>query len=178
MEKRFNQEKLFEILKEGNPNSLGRLLEIYQLVVEKQLSISNIYDLYQFEDVIVSMRVSNILKRLWRLNPEHVLPFIPLFLKDEKRYMNPTFRWTLAQIFKELFTKLTDEDKHSLVNAISRNLTIGNDWIMLAQSMDALVFAKKKGLTIPNLLKELKVLSKDSRKVVKNKAIALLKLME
>jgi hypothetical protein len=173
-----NQSKLFEILKEGNPNSLGRLLEIFQLVIDNKLSINNVYDLYQFEDDIVSMRVSNILKRLWRLDPLHVLTLIPLFLKDEKNLHNPTFRWTLAQIFKDLYVKLSDDEKFQFIQSISRNLTLGNDWIMLVQSMDALIFAKKKGHPIPSFSKALDVLSKDARKVVKNKAVALLKSLE
>ena len=177
IEKPITQETLFQILKEGNPNSLGRLLEIYQLVVDQQLSIHNVYDLYQFEDSIVSMRVSNVLKRLWRLDKQLVLPLIPLFLKDEKRFTNPTFRWTLAQILKDLYPQLSHEQKLHLISSISRNLTLGKDWIMLAQSMDALIFAKKKGLLIPRLSKELNVLSNDSRKVVKNKAIALIKAL-
>ena len=177
-DKQFTQGKLFEMLKEGNPNSLGRLLEIFQLIIDNKLSTNNVYDLYQFEDAIVSMRVSNILKRLWRLDPQHVLPLIPLFLKDEIRFINPTFRWTLAQIFKDLYAKLSHEEKPLFIQSIVRNLALGTDWIMLVQSMDALIFAKKKGLPIPPLSKDLKVLSKDSRKVVKNKAIALLKCLE
>jgi hypothetical protein len=177
-DEQLNQRKLYEILKEGNPNSLGRLLEIFQFVIDNKLSINSVYDLYQLEDDNVSMRVSNILKRLWRLDPLHVLPLIPLFLKDEKNLHNPTFRWTLAQIFKDLYVKLSDDEKFQFIQSISRNLTLGNDWIMLVQSMDALIFAKKKGHLLPSLSKALDVFSKDARKVVNSKAVALLNILD
>ncbi len=173
-----SNQALFLILKEGNPNSLGRLLEIFQLVVDQKLMINNVYELYQFEDAIVSMRVSNIIKRLWRLNPKYVLPLIPLFLKDEKHLVNPTFRWTLAQIFKDLYIYLSNEQKLKLINAIVGNLSKGNDWIMLVQSMDALLFAINKGHQIKALKEEIKKFTKDPRKVVKNKAQVLSNVLE
>lgn len=169
--------EIFLILKEGNQNSLGRLLEIYQLVLDQKLTTIQVYDLYQFEDAIVSMRVSNIIKRLWRLDSMYVLPLIPLFLKDEKNLVNPTFRWTLAQIFKDMYRDLSNEQKSKLIDAIARNLSVGNDWIMLVQSMDALLIAIQKGHPTPVINKEVTKLAKDSRKVVKSKAEALLKVL-
>ena len=59
-----NEKELYKILLEGKSNTLGRLLEIYDKVLSSQLTVMDVYNLYKMENRIVSMRVSNILKRL------------------------------------------------------------------------------------------------------------------
>jgi hypothetical protein len=89
-----NQNELFNILQEGKPNSLGKTLEIYNKIINNQLDVMEVYHLYKIEDRIVSMRVSNILKRLWREDLNYILPIIDQFIVDAKELLNPTFRWT------------------------------------------------------------------------------------
>ena len=164
------ENKLFDVLLEGNPNSLGRLLEVIDWIQDSKITIQKVYNLYYKEDPIVSMRVSNIMKRLWRENSDVIVNMVDTFIKDAVKLCNPTFRWTLAQIFKELFVQLNVEQREKLIEEIKRNLSISEDWIMLSQSLDALILAHKKGYDIRDIKSVVVRLSKDSRKVVRKKA--------
>lgn len=164
-----NEKELFKILLEGKSNTLGRLLEIYDKVLSSQLTVMDIYNLYKMENRIVSMRVSNILKRLWRTDSSYILPIVDKFIKDAKEYKNPTFRWTIAQLFKELFPVLNLDQRIRLLFEIQRNFQLSDDWIMLSQSIDALIFAKNKKFEISHMTAILDNLANDERKIIQKK---------
>jgi len=164
-----NQQELFSLLSEGKQNSLGKVIEVFDKVVAEELDVNSVYNLYRYEDQIVSMRVSNVLKRLWRNDEKFIIPLIETFIKDAKVLQNPTFRWTLSQIYKELFQYLTPTQKVELLAEVKRNLLIGDDWIMLAQSLDTLIFAHKKGFSIQDVMSVIEALEIDHRKVIRNK---------
>ena len=164
-----NEKELFKILLEGKSNTLGRVLEIYDKILSSKLAVRDVYNLYKMENRIVSMRVSNILKRLWRTDSSYILPIVDQFIKDAKEYKNPTFRWTLAQLFKELFSVLNLDQRIKLLFEIQRNFQLNDDWIMLSQSIDALIFAKNKKLEISHMTRILDNLASDERKIIQNK---------
>jgi len=169
---------LFEILSEGKPNSLGRVIEVYDEIVNGNVPIIDLYELYFFKDSSVSMRVSNIIKRLWRKNHDYLIEAIDWFIRDANELTNPTFRWTIAQIYKELYDHLSSVQKEQCMNIIVHNLEISNDWILLTQSMDAIIFALRKGKEVHIPQSVLNTLEKDDRKVVKNKYLNLAKLIK
>lgn len=164
-----NEKELFKILLEGKSNTLGRVLEIYDKILSSQLTVMDVYNLYKMENRIVSMRVSNILKRLWRTESSYILPIVDQFIKDAKEYKNPTFRWTIAQMFKELFPVLNIDQRIQLLFEIQRNFQLSDDWIMLSQSIDALIFAKNKKFEISHMTTILDNLARDERKIIKEK---------
>ena len=164
-----NDKELFKILLEGKSNTLGRVLEIYDKILSSQLTVMDVYNLYKMENRIVSMRVSNILKRLWRTDSNYILPIVDQFIKDSKEYKNPTFRWTIAQLFKELFPVLNLDQRIQLLFEIQRNFQLSDDWIMLSQSIDALIFAKNKKFEIIYMTTILDNLARDERKIIKEK---------
>ena len=164
-----NEKELFKILLEGKSNTLGRVLEIYDKILSSQLTVMDVYNLYKMENRIVSMRVSNILKRLWRTESSYILPIVDQFIKDAKEYKNPTFRWTIAQMFKELFPVLNIDQRIQLLFEIQRNFQLSDDWIMLSQSIDALIFAKNKKFEIIYMTTILDNLARDDRKIIKEK---------
>lgn len=164
-----NEKELFKILLEGKSNTLGRVLEIYDKILSSQLTVMDVYNLYKMENPIVSMRVSNILKRLWRTESSYILPIVDQFIKDAKEYKNPTFRWTIAQMFKELFPVLNIDQRIQLLFEIQRNFQLSDDWIMLSQSIDALIFAKNKKFEISHMTTILDNLARDERKIIKEK---------
>lgn len=164
-----NDKELFKILLEGKSNTLGRVLEIYDKILSSQLTVMDVYNLYKMENRIVSMRVSNILKRLWRTESSYILPIVDQFIKDAKEYKNPTFRWTIAQMFKELFPVLNIDQRIQLLFEIQRNFQLSDDWIMLSQSIDALIFAKNKNFAISHMTTILDNLARDERKIIKEK---------
>ena len=164
-----NEKELFKILLEGKSNTLGRVLEIYDKILSSQLTVMDVYNLYKMENRIVSMRVSNILKRLWRTESSYILPIVDQFIKVAKEYKNPTFRWTIAQMFKELFPVLNIDQRIQLLFEIQRNFQLSDDWIMLSQSIDALIFAKNKKFEISHMTTILDNLARDERKIIKEK---------
>jgi hypothetical protein len=172
-----NEKELFKILLEGKSNTLGRVLEIYDKILSSQLTVMDVYNLYKMENRIVSMRVSNILKRLWRTDSNYILPIVDQIIKDSKEYKNPTFRWTIAQLFKELFPVLNLDQRIQLLFEIQRNFQLSDDWIMLSQSIDALIFAKNKKFEIIYMTTILDNLARDERKIIKEK-LKKLKLLK
>ena len=65
---------------------------------------------------------------------------------------------------------MSDAQKQLLLVKIKENLTLGNDWIMLAQSLSSLEFAMKKGMNILNSEEILIKIAEDDRKSVSGKA--------
>jgi hypothetical protein len=173
-----NPDELFNMLQEGNPNSLGRTIEIYNKIISNQINTMDVYNLYKKEDRIVSMRVSNIVKRLWREDVNYILPIIDQFIVDAKEFLNPTFRWTLAQLFKELFKILNSDQKNQLLLEIQRNFQLSDDWIMLTQSIDALVNARSKKMEIINISKIIDKLEQDNRMIIEKKVNKLKELFK
>jgi hypothetical protein len=172
-----NQE-VFTILAEGNPNSLGRLLEVLEWIKAKEFTIEGLLDFYEKEDRYVSMRISNILKRLWREDSIIILTHIDRMINQAKSLKNPTFRWTLAQMYDELFLELTAKQKDQLINEIQKNLELGDDWIMLSQSMKALQKAIKQKAILNISIQTLSRLKDHQSKVVKSQAIKLISLLK
>lgn len=171
-----NKKDLFSMLKEGKPNSLGRLIEVYDCVKSGRINVIDIYNLYQFEDVSVSMRVSNILKRLWRHEPTYILPLIDLFIEDAKKLTNPTFRWTIAQIVTELNALLDNKQLKEMSMIVFENLTISLDWILLAQSLKSCQGIIKNQIATPDI-SIISGLTKDSRNAVSSQAKKVLQLL-
>ena len=168
--------ELFSILLEGKPNSLGRLIEVYDWVISGKISVIEIYNLYQFENISVSMRVSNILKRLWRVDPAYILPLIDLFIQDAKKLENPTFRWTIAQIVTELNALLDTKQLKEMSMIVFDNLTISQDWILLAQSLKSCQIIIKKHIGTPDI-SIINGLTKDPRNAVSSQAKKVLQLL-
>lgn len=160
---------LFEFLLEGNANSLGRVLDVMELIHQRQVTPQEVYALYRLEHPIVSMRVSNILKRLWRDDPSMILDLVDLFISDAYSLKNTTFRWTIAQIVDELYSKLSPKQIVSMSEIVFENLTLHDDWICLTQSLKACQKIMKKQISSPD--KSIIIhLTKDSRKAVATQA--------
>jgi hypothetical protein len=99
-------------------------------------------------------------------------------IDQAKSIKNPTFRWTLAQMYDELFLELTAKQKDQLINEIQKNLELGDDWIMLSQSMKALQKAIKQKAFLNISIQTLSRLKDHQSKVVKSQAIKLISLLK
>jgi hypothetical protein len=87
---------------------------------------------------------------------------------------NPTFRWTLAQMYDELFLELTAKQRTQFIIEIQNNLNLGDDWIMLSQSMKALQKALNYGFNIKSIKSRLLALKNHKSKVVRTHAAKLM----
>jgi hypothetical protein len=173
-----SNQDVFTVLSEGNPNSLGRLLEVLEWIKANEFTIEGLLDLYEKEDRYVSMRISNILKRLWREDSIIILTHIDRMINQAQSLKNPTFRWTLAQIYDELFLELSAKQKDQLLIEIQKNLELGDDWIMLTQSMKALQKAIKQKAILNISIQTLSRLKDHQSKVVKSQTIKLISLLK
>lgn len=166
---------LYDLLLEGNANSLGRVLEVVEMIHQRQITPQDVYDLYRHENPIVSMRVSNLLKRLWREDPSWILPLVDGFINDAKNLKNPTYRWTIAQMVVELYSHLSTKQIDSMSEIVYENLTLNDDWILLTQSLKAIQQLMKKQIS-SNDKSIIVQLTKDSRKAVASQASKVLAL--
>ena len=69
---------------------------------------------------------------------------------------------------------MSDAQKQLLLVKIKENLMLGNDWIMLAQSLASLEFAMKKRMNILDSEEILRKIAEDDRKSVSSKAKRIL----
>ena len=60
----------------GDSNTLGRAVEVFEIVKKDPPRVQEVFDLYFQPDEWVRLRSSNVLRRLWREDPAWVEPFI------------------------------------------------------------------------------------------------------
>lgn len=167
-----------EMLTGGHPNSLGRTVEVVEIVLADRSQFEQLYQCYFDGDQVVRLRTSNAMKRLWRAEPDWFAPHIDRFLSEITVIDQPSTRWTLAQMFSELDRYLTDEQRTRAVDALKRNLAQSDDWIVISQTLQALAKWAKRDADLRDWLKpQLMHFSDDPRKSVRGKAQKLLNVL-
>ena len=63
------REKFETMLSGGHHNSLGRTLEVVDIILNDEGSINYLFECYSSSDATVRLRVSNAFKRIFRQNP-------------------------------------------------------------------------------------------------------------
>jgi hypothetical protein len=81
-------------------------------------------------------------------------------------------------MYDEMFLELTAKQKTQLINEIQRNLELGDDWIMLTQSMKALQKAIKQKAILNISIQTVSRLKDHQSKVVKSQTIKLISLLK
>jgi transcription elongation factor GreA-like protein len=127
-----------QMLTGGHPNSLGRTIEVVDLVLANHSRFEELYNCYRSSDEVVRLRVSNAVKRLWRANPDLIAPHIDRFLTEISQINQASTQWTLATMFDELDTYLTPEQRAAALTLMQHNLATHNDWIVLNNTIDTL----------------------------------------
>jgi hypothetical protein len=79
-----HSERLEEMLTGGHPNSLGRTLEVVDIVLADQGKLEELYSCY-LEDETVRLRTSNAIKRISREKPDWLVPYIGGYLPVIRR---------------------------------------------------------------------------------------------
>jgi transcription elongation factor GreA-like protein len=162
----------------GHPNSLGRTLEVVDLVLAEPAQFEQLYQCYLDKDEVVRLRTSNAMKRLWRAKPELVTPYLDRFLTEIAQIDQASTRWTLAQLFGELDRHLSAEQRSRAVAVLKRNLAESDDWIVVNQTLETLGGWAKADADLRDWLKpHLMRYSDDRRTSVSGKAHKLLKTL-
>lgn len=122
----------------GHPNSLGRTIEVVDIVLADRSHLEQLYQCYFDEDEVVRLRTSNAMKRLWRQHPEWLVPYLDRFLLEVSQIHQPSTQWTLAQLFLELDTWLTQDQRTKATAILKSNLVEYTDWIVINNTLQTL----------------------------------------
>jgi hypothetical protein len=165
-----------EMLTGGHPNSLGRTVEVVEIVLADRARLGELYACYQSDDAVVRLRTSNGLKRISREKPEWLVPLIDGFLTEIAELDQASAQWTLADLFQTLAPHMTTSQRQQAEAVLKRNLANHNDWIVLNQTMKTLgAWAQNDAELTQWLVPQLERLSGDGRKSVAKTAAKTLK---
>jgi hypothetical protein len=162
----------------GHPNSLGRTIEVVDLILADPARLEQLYQCYFSPDEVVRLRTSNAFKRIWREHPDWLVPFFDRFLSDISQITQPSTRWTVAQMFHELNDLLTPDQRRAAVAVVQRSLTESDDWIVLNNALEALAAWAKNDPALKAWLEPHAVrLAGDARKSVAGRAARVIKAL-
>lgn len=155
-------ESFVDMLAEGKPNTLGRTVEVAEIVMKDKSKLQELYDSYFQENEWVRLRASNAFKRVFRENPAWFEPWIDGFITEVAKIDQPSTQWTLAQLCLEGQKFMSDEQIQKATTVFEKNLKETDDWIVLNATMKTLgTWAKNDEGLKKRLIPELKRLLKD-----------------
>ncbi len=168
-----------EMLTGGHPNSLGRTVEVVEIVLADHARFDDLFQCYFADDEVVRLRTSSAMKRICREQPDLLLPYLDRFLNEIALIHQPSTQWTLAQLFLELDPHLTADQRARATAILQHNLTAFDDWIVIIQTLTTLTKwahndADLRAWLKPQLLRSME----DSRKSVAKNAAKLLAQIE
>lgn len=155
----------------GHPNSLGRTIEVVEVILANPERLEELYQCYFSDDEVVRLRTSNAFKRITKEHPDWFEPYIDRFLDTVSQINQPSAQWTLAQLMMLMQKRLSDEQLDKAKSVLKQNLESYSDWIVLNFTMEALTRWAKKDEALKTWLKpRLDKLRSDGRKSVANRA--------
>ncbi|MEM9775819.1 MAG: hypothetical protein AAF902_14675 [Chloroflexota bacterium] len=155
----------------GHPNSLGRTIEVVDIVFANPERLIDLYNCYFSEDEVVRLRTSNGMRRVCQEQPEWVVPYIDRLIEVISKIDQASTQWTLAILFDMLKGYMSAEQQTSAQAIMQRNLANHNDWIVLNNSMQVLTDWSEHDADLQTWLRpHLDRLSYDSRKSVAKRA--------
>ncbi len=171
-----NTETFEEMLSGGHPNSLGRTLEVVEIVLKDKSKFEDLFNCYFSDDEVVRLRVSNAIKRVAREHIGWLAPYIDRFLDEISTINQASTQWTLAQLFLLLENHLSASQRAKAIAVMQRNLDENTDWIVQNTHIETLsIWAKDDKELRQWLIPRLEKLAKNTRKSVANRARKQLK---
>ena len=159
----------------GHPNSLGRTLEVVDIILADESKLEELYECYFSEDEVVRLRVSNAMKRVCKAHPEWLEPYIDKLLNEISDINQASTQWTLAQLFQSLESRMNEAQIAKAIEVMKTNLERSDDWIVLNHTMQTLSDWSRKNADLKTWLNpRLEHLSGDERKSVAKRAKKLL----
>jgi hypothetical protein len=159
----------------GHPNSLGRTIEVVELVLKDSSRLDELYNCYFSQNEVVRLRTSNALKRICAEHPDWLVPYLDKFLTEIAELDQASAQWTLAQLFNTLSAKMSATQKQQAIAVLKRNLEHNNDWIVQNQTMETLGAWAKTDQALKEWLEPyLRKLVNEDRKSIAGKATKLL----
>ena len=163
------------LLTGGHPNSLGRTIEVVDIVLADRSRFEELYLCYRSEDEVVRLRVSNAMRRVEAVEHDWLVPYIDRFIEEIGALDQPSAQWTLAKLFEALEGDMSPSQKAEAQAIMQRNLAEHGDWIVLNNTMEALFKWSRRDEGLDAWLKpHLERLTKDTRNSVARRAQKLL----
>ncbi len=168
-------ESFEQMLTGGHPNSLGRTVEVVDLVLADRRRLDELYRCYFSEDEVVRLRVSSAMKRVTTEHPEWTMDFMDGLQSDIAAIDQASTQWTLALLFDLTHESLNEEQRARAVEIMKDNLAHHDDWIVLNNTMQVLFDWSREDRALRRWLKpQLEELTNESRKSVARRATKLL----
>lgn len=128
----------------GHANSLGRVNEVIDAVLQDSARLDELYVCMFHEDAWVRMRAADALEKICREHPDWLLPYIDKFADELHASTQPSIQWHLAQIYEQV--ELTDKQRRRVQEWLRLLLSTKDvDWIVAANAMDTLMKFTKDG---------------------------------
>lgn len=155
----------------GHPNSLGRTVEVVDLVLADHSRLAELYDCYSSDDEVVRLRVSSSIKRVCLAEPDLLVPYLDRLLDEISRIDQASTKWTLAELYLMLADRMSDSQRNRAQTAMMANLEDCDDWIVQIRTMETLgQWAEEDPALAEWLEPRLRLRVADSRKSVAKKA--------
>ena len=160
-----------QMLTGGHPNSLGRTIEVVDIVLANPERFTELYECYSSHDEVVRLRVSNAMRRVQAEQPELLVPFIDKLIDEIGALDQPSAQWTLPKLFEGAETEMTSAQRANALALVKRNIANHDDWIVLNNSIEYLArLALDDDELRAWLLPHLERLSGETRKSVAKRA--------
>lgn len=160
-----------EMLTGGHPNSLGRTVEVVDVVLADPARFHELFGCYESADAVVRLRTSSAIKRVAEARPDLIDPYLDRLISEVGALDQASAQWTLAQLFLRLEARLSADQRKAAQALMQRNLSERHDWIVLNTTMETLsAWAKADPALADWLGPEFERLSRDPRKSVARRA--------
>ena len=126
------------MLSGGHPNSLGRTVDVVDLVLADRTRLAELYECYFSTDEVVRLRVSSAMKRVTTAHPDWTMDYMDRLQHQVAAIDQASTQWTLALLFDLTRALLRPRQRARAVEIMQRNLTSHHDWIVLNNSMKVL----------------------------------------
>ena len=126
------------MLSGGHPNSLGRTIEVVDVVLADRSRLEALYQCYFSTDEVVRLRVSNAMKRVTIERPDWTMDYIEGLQSEVAAIDQASTQWTLALLFDLLADRLSPDQRSRAIEIMKENLAHHSDWIVLNNSMKVL----------------------------------------
>jgi hypothetical protein len=155
----------------GHPNSLGRTVEVVELVLADRKKLTDLYQCYFSEDEVVRLRVSSAMKRVTTAHPEWTMDYMDGLQSEIAAIDQASTQWTLAILFDLTARLLSPSQKQRSLDIMKFNLENHNDWFVLNTTMNVLFDWSAEDAELRSWLKpQFERLTKDTRKSVSGRA--------
>ena len=167
-----------QMLAGGHPNSLGKTVEVVEIVLASPDRFDELFSCYESSDEVVRLRTSNAMKRVEAERHDLLVPYLDRFIAEIGKLDQDSAQWTLAQLFLKLEDDLSPGQKRKAVTIMKRNLETRDDWIVLNATIETLARWATKDAELTTWLRpHLERLAKDERKSVAGRASKKLKAL-